>query len=174
MTRTPAANAAYDQVIQTLNREIRTIETELSHLIDQDPDLRQRLGLLLSIPGIGLLLGVHLLLLTRHSLNPRKLAAHLGKAPHQHLSGTSVYGRTQSRHYGPSTPRKLLYLAACSLRQHNLTFEQYYLRKRAQGKAPRLILNNIENRLLRIACAILRDAAPFIANYKSSPPLTLS
>ncbi|MCL5428517.1 MAG: IS110 family transposase [Chloroflexi bacterium] len=172
VTKTPAADAAYHQVIETLNQEIKVIEKELSHLINQDPDLRQRLRLLLTVPGVGLLFGAHLLLLTRHSHNPRKLAAYLGKAPHQYMSGTSVYGKTQSRHYGPSTPRKLLYLAACSLRAHHPRFQQYYCRKIAQGKTPRLVLNNIENRLLRIACAVLRDGQPFIPDYRSVPPLT--
>jgi hypothetical protein len=51
-------------------------------------------------------------------------------------------------------------------------FEEYYLRKIAQGKAPRLVLNNIENRLLRIACAVLRDQRPFIPDYRSLSPLT--
>jgi len=172
VVQTPAANQAHQQSIEFLTKEIKSLESELRKLIDQDPDLRQRLMLLLSVPGVGLLLGAHLLLLTQHSQNPRKLAAHLGKAPHPHRSGTSVHGKTQSRHYGPSTPRKLLYLAACSLRQHHPMFEEYYLRKIAQGKAPRLVLNNIENRLLRIACAVLRDQRPFIPGYRPLSPLT--
>lgn len=172
VVQTPAANQAHQQSLEFLSQEIEALEQELRKLIDQDPDLRQRLMLLLSVPGIGLLLGAHLLLLTQHSQNPRKLAAHLGKAPHQHQSGTSVYRKTQSRHYGPAVPRKLLYVAACSLRQHHPLFADYYLRKIAQGKPPRLVLNNIENRLLRIACAILRDQQPFIPGYRSLAPLT--
>lgn len=174
VVQTPAANRAHQQSIAFLDKEIKALEEELRKLIDQDPDLRQRLMLLLSVPGVGLLLGAHLLLLTQYSQNPRQLAAHLGKAPHPHRSGSSVYGRTQSRRYGPATPRKLLYLAACSLRQHHPVFAEYYLRKTAQGKAPRLVLNNIENRLLRIACAVLRDQRPFIPGYRSLAPLTRS
>lgn len=108
VVQTPAANQGHQQSIEFLDKEIKALEDELRKLIDQDPDLRQRLMLLLSVPGIGLLLGAHLLLLTHHSQNPRKLAAHLGKAPHPHRSGTSVHGKTQSRRYGPATPRKLL------------------------------------------------------------------
>jgi transposase len=170
VVQTPAANQAYQQAIEFLTNEIKAIEKELRRLIDQDPDLHQRLRLLLTIPGIQLLLGAHLLLLTLHSENPRKLAAHLGSAPYQYLSGDSVYRKTQSRHFGPPVPRKLLYLAACSLRTHNPMFQQYYHRKIAQGKAPRLVLNNIENRLLRIACAVLRDGQPFIPDYRSVHP----
>lgn len=170
--KTPAADKAHQQIIESLNKEIKAIEKELRRLIDQDPDLRHRLGLLLTIPGVGLLLGAHMLLLTRDSQDPRALASHLGVAPHLHTSGSSVYRKTQSRHFGPSTPRKLLYLAACSLRTHNPMFQHYFLRKTAQGKSPRLVLNNIQNRLLRIICAVLRDQQPFILDYRSLSPLT--
>ncbi len=172
VVKTPAADKAYHQIIEFLNKEIQTLEEELRRLVDQDPDLRQRLQLLLSIPSVGLLLGANMIVLTRASLDPRQLASHLGKAPHEHRSGDSVYRKTQSRHFGPSTTRKLLYLAACSLRTHNPLFREYYLRKTAQGKAPRLVLNNIENRLLKIICAVLRDQKPYIPDYRSVFPLT--
>lgn len=174
VVRTPAAERAHQQTIVFLNKEIKQVEKELARRIDDDPDLRQRLRLLLSIPGVGLLLGSHLLLLSQRTSDPRQLAAHLGVAPHAHRSGSSVYGLTQSRHYGPSAPRKLLYLAACSLRTHNEAFRHYFLRKCAEGKPPRLVLNNIQNRLLKIASAVLRNEQPFIPNYRSLPPLTLS
>jgi len=170
--KTPAADKAHQQIIESLNKEIKAIEKELHRLIDQDPDLRQRLGLLLTIPGVGLLLGAHMLLLTRDSQDPREVASHLGLAPHQHRSGTSVYRQTQSRHFGPPAPRKLLYLAACSIRTHHPMFQHYFRRKTEQGKAPRLVLNNIQNRLLRIICAVLRDNQPFIPGYRSLAPLT--
>ncbi|MCW5876716.1 MAG: IS110 family transposase, partial [Anaerolineales bacterium] len=174
VVRTPAAERAHQQTVAFLNKEIKAVEKELARLIDDDPDLRQRLRLLLSIPGVGMLLAAHLLLLTQRSSDPRQLAAHLGIAPHEHRSGTSLHGLTQSRHFGPPAPRKLLYLAACSVRTHNQRFRDYFLHKRAEGKAPRLVLNNIQNRLLKIACAVLRDQQPFIPNYHSLPPLTQS
>lgn len=174
VVKTPAADQAHQQIVEILNQEIKAIEKELRRLIDQDPDLRQKLRLLLSIPGVSLLLGAHMLLLTRQSQDPRKLASHLGVAPHEYTSGSSVYRQTQSRHFGASAPRKLLYLAACSLRTHNATFKGYYLRKTAQGKPPHLVLNNIQNRLLKIICAVLRKQQPFIPDYHSIPPLTLS
>jgi len=170
VVKTPAANQAHKQIITSLGREIQTIESEIARLIDNDPDLRQKLALLLTIPGVGLLLGSHMLLLTRRSQNPRQLAAHLGVAPHPHQSGSSVYRKTHSRHFGPSTPRKLLYLAACSVRTHHQGFATYFKRKTAEGKAPKLVLNNIQNRLLKIICAVLRDQQPYIPNYRSVHP----
>ncbi len=76
-----------------------------------------------------------------------------------------------SRHYGPPTLRKLLYLAACSVRTHKKQFQQYFFRKLAEGKHKKLVLNNIQNKILKIACAVVRSQQPYIANYVSVNPL---
>jgi transposase len=87
--------------------------------------------------------------------------------------GTSVYSAPTSRHYGPPALRKLLYLAACSVRTHRKEFTHYFLRKTAEGKNRKLVLNNIQNKLLKIACAVVRSQKPFISNYLSVNPLAL-
>ena len=130
--------------------------------------------LLMSVPGVGLLLAAHMILLTQTSLDPKELAAYLGIAPNEFSSGTSVFKKTSSRHYGPSAVRKLLYLASCSVRTHREQFRSYFLRKTAEGKSKRLVLNNIANKLLKIICAVLRSNTPFIQNYCSIQPLALT
>ena len=60
-----------------------------------------------------------------------------------------------------------------SLRTHQKHFKQYYFRKKEQGKSGRLILNNIENRLLKIMCAVIRTNTPYITDYKSLNPMFL-
>ena len=105
--------------------------------------------------------------------DPRDIASHLGLSPCKYESGTSVYKRPRSRGYGHSRSRKLLYLAALSLRTHNKDFKYYFLRKVQEGKSKRLVLNNISNRLLRIICAVVRNQQDFISNYKSVNPMLL-
>lgn len=174
VVKTPLAEQAHQQMIAQYMRQIKSIDEEIERLIHQDPDLHQKLLLLTSIPGVGLLLASHMLLLTQHSLDPRQLAAHLGIAPHPHVSGAAIHRPDRSRRFGPATPRKLLYLAACSVRTHQPTFKAYFLRKTAEGKPPTLVLNNIQNSLLKIICAVLRDQRPFIPNHHSLHPLTRS
>lgn len=167
------AKKVHQEMIQQLNKHIKAIDAEIRRLIDSNPTFRQTLLLLLSIPGVGLQLAAHLLIITQYSLDPRVLAAFLGICPYEHESGTSVYRNPTSRHYGPSAIRKLLYLAACSVRTHRKEFRQYFLRKTAEGKPGKLVLNNIQNKLLKIACAVLRSQKPFIPNYVSVNPMLL-
>ena len=173
VVRTPLAEALHEQSIAQLKLHIKTIETEIRQLIDQDPDLRQKLALLVTIPGVGFLLASHMLVLTaamHDPFNPRALAAHLGLSPYERVSGTSVQHRSASRRFGPATARKLLHLAARSNLVHHDPSRAYYLRKVAAGKAKRLVLNNMANRLIRVICAVLRTEQRHLPDYRAIPP----
>jgi hypothetical protein len=74
---------------------------------------------------------------------------------------------------GPAKLRKLLYLAALSVRTHNINFKKYFLRKVAEGKNKRLVLNNIENKLLKIVFAVVSSGVAYTENYKSINPTLL-
>jgi len=167
------AKQAHQTMIEQIAKQIKAIDQEIRRLIDSDPTFKQTLLLLLSVPGIGLQLAAHLLIIMQENLDPRMLAAFIGICPIKHQSGSSVYSTPTSRHYGPPILRKLLYLAACSVRTHKKPFQQYFFRKAAQGKHKKLILNNIQNKLLKIACAVVRTQKPYLPNHVSINPLVL-
>lgn len=174
--QTPRANQAYQVTIEHLQEQIHDIDQEIKRLIDEDPMFRHLVALMISIPGVGMLLASNLLVLTQGFINPvsaKQLAAHAGICPYQHLSGSSVYKRPRSRRYGPSMLRKLLYLSALSLRTHNLEFQKYFLRKVTEGKSKRLVINNISNKLLKIICAVVSSKTQFIPCYRSVNPALL-
>lgn len=165
------AKQAHQTMIEQIAKQLKAIDQEIRRLIDSDPTFKQTFLLLLSVPGIGLQLAAHLLILMQATLDPRVLAAFIGICPIKHESGTSVFSTPTSRHYGPPVLRKLLYLAACSVRSHKKQFQQYFFRKVAEGKHKKLVLNNIQNKLLKIACAVVRSQQLYIANYVSVNPL---
>jgi transposase len=165
------AKQVHRNMIEQLDKSIKAIDKEIRRLIDSDPTFKQTLLLLLSVPGIGLQLAAHLLIVMQTTLDPRIIAAFVGICPIKHQSGTSVYSPPTSRHYGPPVLRKLLYLAACSVRTHKKQFQQYFFRKVAEGKHKKLALNNIQNKIIKIACAVVRSQQPYIANYVSVNPL---
>jgi transposase len=146
-------------------------------LVDQDPTFRNIVALLISIPGVGLLLATHMLIALQSALqpdSPKSLAAFIGICPYENSSGTSVHHKPRSRRDGPSGLRKLLFLAALSVRTHNPQFKAYFLRKVQEGKPKQLVINNIANKLLKIMVAVLRTNTPFIPNYRSVNPRLLS
>ena len=167
------AEQVHAQVLVELKTRIKAVEQEIQRVIDEHPTAQRLLGQLLTIPGVGLLLAAHVLVPTAggtYAFPAPKLTAHLGIAPYPHQSGTSVYARPRSRHYGPRVPRKLLHLAARSVVTHNEHFRTYYERKVAAGKPKKLVLNKVANKLVRIICAILETQMAYDPDYRSRQP----
>lgn len=176
VVRTPLAEQVLEKEEGQLKLHIREIEKEIERLIDQDPTYRNFVGLILTIPGVGLLLAANLLVTYQTSpqyFHPKSLAAFIGICPYQHQSGTSVLPHSTSRHYGPPALRRLLFLAAMSVRMHHPQFRLYFSRKILEGKSKKLIINNIANKLLKIICAVVRTQTPFIYGYRSVNPQQL-
>ena len=176
IVKTATGMKAYEQAINQLNENIQEIEREIKRLMKEDDSFHRLIKTLMSTPGIGMLLATSLAVATNGFLRTRAhkcIASYVGISPIEHTSGTSVYRKPRSRSYGPSRLRKLLYLAAMSVATHNPEFRRYYLRKVAEGKSKRLVLNNISNKLLKIVCALVRSGSDYIPNYKSVNPMLL-
>lgn len=173
VVHTPLAERMHETAISELKRHIRELEDEIQRLINQDPDLRNLAVLLMSIPGVGLLLAAHMLVLfysAPHAFTAKSLAAYIGICPYEDSSGSSVRHTPTSRHYGPPMLRKLLNLAARSVATHNLQYRLYFLRKLQEGKDKSLVFNNIANKLLKVIVAVVRTRTCFIPNYRSVNP----
>jgi len=167
---------AHQETLTQLEKQIAKIDKELSRFIQQNPIIAQRVNNLKSIPGCGMLLAANLIAITdnfKHIDSHNTLAAFIGIVPYKHQSGTSVHKKPRIRHFGPQYTRKLLRLAAQSMVTHNIVFRQYYLRKLAEGKAKALVLNNVSNKLLKIACAMIRDNNSYIKEHRSIHPMYL-
>jgi transposase len=157
VVRTPLAEEIHNKSIKELTEHIKAVEKEIKNLIDDDPSSRELHKLIVSVPGIGSILAtifVVTICSAPNPYNPKALAAYIGICPYENTSGTSRHKKSTSRHYGPSAVRRLLYLAAMSVRQHSPEDKRYFLRKRAEGKPKQLIINNIANKLVKAVCAI--------------------
>lgn len=168
------AIAIYQENIKRLENQIKQIEKEIQKLISMDNLFKHLVHLLITVPGVGLLMVANLLVITNgftQHLEYTTMAAIIGVCPYQHRSGRSVWKPDQSARFGPPRMRKLLHLAARSVKTHNEQFSKYFARKDAEGKATKLILNNIANKLLRIICAIIKEQKQYNSNYVSINPM---
>lgn len=164
------------QTTHHLAGQIKELESLIRDRIASHPSTAQMIALVTSVPGVGLLLGAHMLVLSNNFtelLSYRQLAQYLGISPNEYRSGTSVYRRPRSRRYGPAMVRKLLHLAALSLRTHDPGYQHYFFRKVAQGKNKQLVLNNMANKLLKVLCSIIKNKRPYNKGYLSIQPSLL-
>jgi transposase len=167
----PQAEAALCQHQEFLRRHLTELQQQMLQLLQQDDRLQAAHQLLVSIPGVGTLLSVQMLVLqqTLPQMQPRVVASYLGICPHAHQSGSSVLRPPRSRRSGPGICRRLLYLAAMCLCHNVARFRSYMQAKLLQGKPKRLILNNIANKLIRLICAVLNSGVAFDPNFMAAP-----
>ena len=175
VVQTPLANRIADDAVSYLKDRIAEIDREVRRLVGEHPTIGPAVALVMSVPGVGLLLASHLCVATggfSRPLRPKRASAWLGICPLEHESGSSVRRRPRSRGYGPSAIRKLLYLASIRLVSiEGSPYHTYFHRKKAEGKSGRLVLNNVGNKLLRVAAAVLRDGQPYEADHVSVRPM---
>jgi transposase len=84
MIHTPLAEIMHEKAIVELKEHIHQLEEEIQRLFDHDPNFRNILALLISIPGVGLLLAAHMLVTIKSAstpLSPKSLAAFAGICP---------------------------------------------------------------------------------------------
>jgi len=177
IVQVPLIVKAHRQTLREIKKHITEIDKELDRMIRQNPSISNINNQLKSIPGFGLLLSASLITLTgafSDISHYKTLAAFLGICPYQHQSGKSIYRQPHMRSFGPAYPRKLLTLAARSVATHNDVFKKYYARKLAEGKAKKLILNNISNKLVKIACALIKNNSRYTVTYRSINPMFLN
>ena len=151
----PQALQTLDTVLQTLQEQIEALEKGMAQKAQQNQG--SQLENITSIPGIGQKTAIQLLIITqgfKRFTNSKQLAAYVGLSPRHYESGTSVKGRPKISKLGMGRMRALLYLCAWSAVKWNQACKQLYERLLAKGKAKKLALIAVANKLLKQAFAI--------------------
>jgi len=166
----------YSDMISVLEIKIKDIERKAAELIKDDPELSQAISNITSIPGVGMIMSLYILVITNgftENLDYKKIASYLGIVPLIYESGKSIRKRSSSSGIGPGELRKTLYLVSLSARNNNKIMKEYFLRKVAEGKSKRLVLNNIGNKLLKLIIAIVKSGKTYSENFRSINPVFL-
>ncbi|MFD1145425.1 IS110 family transposase [Larkinella insperata] len=134
--------------LKAINADLERVNQKISHLIQQDEQLKELFALMTSIPGVGMTTATEVILATdefKAITDPKKLACHAGVAPFEHRSGTSVRGRTRVSQHARKRLKSLFHLAAMSAIRAQGELQDYYQRKVAEGKNKMLVLNSVRN-----------------------------
>ena len=152
-----------------LNQEI----TEIEALIEARFREHEHAHVIVSMPGIGMLLGAEFLAATGGDMNafasPDKLAGFAGLAPAPHDSGRINGNLKRPRRYN-RTLLRVFYLSALASLRLCPTSRAFYDRKRAEGKRHKQALLALARRRLNVLWAMIRDKRCFHV----SPPVTAS
>jgi transposase len=154
--------------IKRLEGDIAFLEKEIEHLVKANAgDDMKRIE---AIPGIGRRTACVLIALTgsmKRFDNYRQVASYLGLCPRVYESGTSIRGKTKICKMGLESVRRMLYLCALSAKKYNKTCRELYERLLEKGKAKKLALVAVANKLIKQAFAILKSGMNYDENHIS-------
>jgi len=123
-----------------------------------------------SIPGLGKKTAMMLIVISggfRRFDDYKKLSSYIGLCPRIIESGTSVKGKARICKMGMSRIRAMLYVCSWSAKRCNKACKALYDRLIAKGKAKRLALIAVANKLLKQAFAIAKQQNKYNENYSN-------
>lgn len=156
-------------LINTIKKSIRKIESKIKEIIKANNQLNKQAQLIRSIPGIGEQTSVYLIIATKGFTafkNWRQFACYSGVAPFEYSSGSSVRGRTKVNHMADKKMKSLLQMCAMTTLKYDPQLKEYYNKKKAEGKNPMLVLNNIRCKLISRVFAVINRETSYINTYK--------
>jgi transposase len=157
-----------DTLLETLNQQIERLEKSLAEKAQEQAG--EQLENMVSIPGIGQKTAIQLLIITHGFTrfeNCKQLCSYIGLSPRIYESGTSVKGKARISKLGMSRIRAMLYVCAWSAARCNLACRQLYQRLMAKGKAKKLALVAVANKLLKQAFAIATSNRKYTESFTS-------
>jgi transposase len=161
-TASPTIVDSITAVLATLETEREATRKTIRDHIDNDPDLKQRHDLLITIPSIPPLLTA---LSDHHGFTSAKqVVAFAGLAPSIRQSG-QWSGKTHIAKTGDPTLRKALTMPALVAWRHNPPIRTFCERLKTNGKNGKAIVCAAMRKLIHLAFAILKSGLPFDPNY---------
>ena len=151
--------------IDYLSKQVKGIEDRIKEIITADDSMNKNYELLSSLKGIGLVVACQLIYHTGNFTrfaSWRAFSSYCGTAPFEHRSGTSIHRRKQCHYLGDRKMKSLLSMASVSAIQHDSELRLYYKRKLAEGKDKMLAINNVRNKLIARAFAVVKRGTPYV------------
>lgn len=147
------------RLIQNLQIEIDLLDKEIRSI------MRKMSSPILSIPGIGFVLGAMIVAEigdARNFDNPAKLLAFAGLEPSTYQSGNFHANNTPMVKRGSKYLRWALLQAARLVAYRDETFGRYYAKKKAENKHHFVVLNHTAKKLVRVLFHLLATGQDFV------------
>lgn len=154
-----------EKQLKLVKEQVQQTEKQIESAIKEDDQLQNSLRLLCSIPGIGLVTAVALILATNNFTafsDSRKFASYCGVAPFEHTSGTSIRGRTKTSHLANKRVKALLSNGAASAIQSDEELKAYFHRKVAEGKPKMVVINAVRAKLINRIFATINRGTEYV------------
>ena len=152
-------------VCKELAKQIKRTEQKIQVLIEQSETLNSLFKLVVSVKGIGLIIGAYLLVYTNGFTafeNARQFACYIGIAPFGHSSGSSIKRPDRVSHLANKKLKTLISNGAMTAIRFDQQIKAYYQRKIGEKKNKFLVQNNVKNKLIQRVFAVVKRGTPYV------------
>lgn len=148
--------------LASLTRHKLALAADLQRRIRAQPELARRFDLVRSLPGVGPIVALALVIRMPElgAMKRGQAAALIGVAPFDRDSGAHKGQRVIAG--GRARPRRLLYLAALAAKRHDPGFKAFALRLLDSGKPPKVVLVALMRKLIEAANLVLGRDQPWV------------
>jgi transposase len=164
-TLPPALRRDLERSLRSLRRALVRLSGEAVKIIEQDPGLKLRFDLLISVRGsIAATSAIRILAelaVLSEDLDVRQYVAYAGLDPRQCTSGTSVQKKVRISKAGNAHLRRALYMPALVAIRHQPHLRAFYLHLRAQGKPKMVALVAVMRKLLHAIYGMFKHEQAF-------------
>ena len=155
--KTNSVKASIDEHIEWLEEQLKEIESQIKSAIAVNPDWKQKMDLLTTVPGIGEVVAVTLIssLPELGTIAHKSISYLVGVAP---LNKDSGKFRGKRKIWGGRTKvRCMLYMAALVAVRFNPVIKAFYKRLVHKGKLKKIALTACMHKLLIILNAMMKN-----------------
>ncbi|MCX6145905.1 MAG: IS110 family transposase [Candidatus Kapabacteria bacterium] len=163
-------------LVKTLKNSIKNLEKEIEKLEKLAEDLikvehSKMLEDISSIKGIGTKTAALIIAKTNGFSNfedSKKVSSFFGCCPRVHESGSSVKSKGMISKIGHSDIRTRLYMCSLSAIKHNKRCKDLYIRLISKGKAKKVAMLAVANKLISQIFAIAKSGEKYIDCYEKT------
>jgi transposase len=159
------------EAVDAIKKCIKKVDKDIRMLIKADQQLNDQVQLVTSVPGIGMITALNVIVITGEFNKidqPKKLACFAGVAPFGNSSGTSRRNRPRVSKMANMNLKRLLHLGAMSAIKSKGEIRDYYLRRVAEGKNKMWTLNAVRNKLITRMYACITNQRPYQKEYTNA------
>lgn len=166
----PTVEASISKMVAFIEQEIEEIENAIREHISNTPAIKEKVDLLVTIPGISVVTARKLLaeIDFANFRSARAVAAFVGLTPALRQSGTALNARTRISKVGHPDVRHALYLPALVALRFNPILKTFADTLLQRGKAKMAVVCAVMRKLLHIAYGVLKGGKPFDPDYRGA------
>lgn len=156
------------KLITLLDKQEQEIKAEISGLVKQNEVVKQKVELITSIPGVGLLTAATVLAETNGFeliRNKRQLTSYAGLDVKEKLSGTSIKGKPRISKKGNKYLRKSMHLPALSAIRNDERFKAIFARLVSKHGIKMKAATAIQRKLLELIYIIFKTEKVYEREY---------